>query len=265
VFPVPKRDPPPEAKPKPYEYGLVGHTPVPPPHLSLPSESGATATAYSDLPQPPQRPLESFQQQQHIGHGQGLTHGRLISVSSTGQSAMGHRPSTQSSVGSGAFDAVQGLGGPVNNNNAWAASGSGRHPPGIQRNVGGTQGGQVGPSFAGGEPDTYGAVEAESSIAGPSAAASVSTHTRSHPSVSGSIALGHGPAPAAGPSAGFEYDPYQEQQTSQRERRDGKGRLITTGEKRPIVHLDGGRYRDPGTTSGTGTTSGAPAPPAYSA
>lgn len=46
-----------------------------------------------------------------------------------------------------------------------------------------------------------------------------------------------------GPNAP-EFNPYQDRPRPVRERRDGKGMLITTGEKQPIVHLDGGRYRE---------------------
>jgi len=125
------------------------------------------------------------------------------------------------------------------------------------------------PSTAGEESNTFGLIDAGLS-ARPSTATSMSSHGRTHPSVTASSAVSHGAA-QPGPST-YEFDPYLEQEQEQqplRERRDGKGRLITTGEKRPIVHLDGGRYREPGASTSTPLPSqpgaAGSAPPAYTA
>lgn len=58
-------------------------------------------------------------------------------------------------------------------------------------------------------------------------------------------------SPGAGPATSPSPGP----------QRDGKGRIVTRGEKAPIIHLDGGRYQ--GATAGSSSAAG-PAPPAYS-
>lgn len=59
------------------------------------------------------------------------------------------------------------------------------------------------------------------------------------------------PGPGLSTSAG---------RTSLDPQRDGKGRIVTKGEKAPIVHLDGGRYQQRAGSSSAAVS----APPAYS-
>ena len=135
----------------------------------------------------------------------------------------------------------------------------GLYPPGMQRNPGATVG--VAQSTPGtgqresvlDENEVYGGIATDVPITGHSAAAGAVPHHSAGVS-------------NAGPgSNSAEFDPYQERQRPVRERRDGKGRLITTGEKPPIIHLDGGRYREqalsPGPSLGRNSVT---APPAYS-
>ncbi|KIL61271.1 hypothetical protein M378DRAFT_859729 [Amanita muscaria Koide BX008] len=346
VFPVTRRDPPPDPKPKPYEYGLVGHMPPPtsPPSstgLSLSSEGPGHHPQLSDpfsqqhnmghqdpfLQQQQVGPNHQgpFPQQQQVGPGhqgplsqqqqvgpghqgsypqQQVGPGHQGPLSQQQQVGPGHQGSyPQQQVGPGhqgsypqqqvgpshqdPFPQQQQIGGapqdarlmpggsgvPViplaapNNPNAWVAPASGRYPPGVQNSLSARQA-QGRPSTAGEESGVFGVIDA-GPLARPSTAASMSSHGRSQPSVTASSVVSHGPA-QPGPST-YEFDPYLEQEQEQqpsRERRDGKGRLITTGEKRPIVHLDGGRYRAPGASTSTAFPNpdqpGA-FPPAYSA
>lgn len=108
------------------------------------------------------------------------------------------------------------------------------------------------------ENEVYGGIVTDVPIAGHSAGASAVSHSHGYSAA----------APSAGPgSNSAEFNPYQERQRPVRERRDGKGRLITTGEKPPVIHLDGGRYREqalsPGPSLSLGRNS-VTAPPAYS-
>lgn len=137
--------------------------------------------------------------------------------------------------------------------------GAGRYPPGPQRNLSATAGvtpgtGQRESVFD--ENEVYGGVVADVPIAGHLAGASAVPHIHGHPAG----------VSDAGPGSNLaEFNPYQERPRPTRERRDGKGRLITTAEKPPVIHLDGGRYREqvlsPGPSIGRDSVT---APPAYS-
>jgi len=86
------------------------------------------------------------------------------------------------------------------------------------------------------ENDVYGGILADVPVNSHSGSNSASAYGLGHPA--GLSNAGPGPNTA-------EFNPYQaERQRPIRVRRDGKGKLITTGEKQPIVHLDGGRYRE---------------------
>ncbi|KAF8623332.1 hypothetical protein AX15_006409 [Amanita polypyramis BW_CC] len=258
AFPKPKRDPPPDPKPKPYEYGLVGQTTAAP-HMSPPSSSAGLslssegANTYSPppnlmLPQQQQLGPGPALNQQTLIHqlGPGQNQPTLLSFSSNGHSSTAVMPGP-SNFGPGQ-DSVSG---------AWVSPGVGRYPPGMQRSLtmranpqtqagSGVAAGQRTSIFD--ENEVYGGIVADTPAAGPSGA---TNHGHSN-----SFGLGSSARPD---SAASEYREAQ----SATERRDGKGRLITTSEKPPIVHLDGDRYRAPGSSSfGDGPVL---APPAYTA
>ncbi|KAF8635539.1 hypothetical protein AX17_003922 [Amanita inopinata Kibby_2008] len=247
-----KRDPPPEPKPKPYEYGLVGHAKAPlPPHLSPPTSPGPNH-GFNVSNSHPGRPavLVSHRKQQnqaqaHERSRSSLTpllslSGSSVSGSSTGPASIAPPPSIVSSNVSGGLDAVYFQApAPLPVGAAWVAPGIGRYPPGMPANMNAGASSQARQSFSHNDDEAYGGIEAE-----PAGASSAS---------------------AAGSSANA-YNPYLEQQPPLTpQRRDGKGRPVrTSGEKRPVVHLDGGRYVDSphGPTQGSSTL---PAPPAYEA
>jgi len=147
---------------------------------------------------------------------------------------------------------------------AWVGAGGNRYPPGMQYNTGATSS-TAQPRFGTGqresivdEDEVYGGIAPIMPVASHSGSNSASAYNRGH-----SAGLSNG---GPGPNSA-EFNPYQERQRPIRERRDGKGQLITTGEKAPIVHLDGGRYREHVRASvpasiGSDSIMG---PPAYSA
>ncbi|PFH51709.1 hypothetical protein AMATHDRAFT_58509 [Amanita thiersii Skay4041] len=262
---VPKRDPPPEPKPKPYEYGLVGHGPTPIQISPIASPVMANSQPLSTLTSHQQQQQQS---QVHHRHTSSLT--PLLSVSSLGGSSTGGqasvtaRPSTGSSMG-GSHEfthvaTVQGAQPQLPSGAAWGGPGIGGYPPGMQMNLGnnnmnaglniGGSGGQQRVVIA--NPDL--AFDAYANIDADNAGSSAS----------GSASGAHGYPPGIAPSV----------MQSQQPQRDGKGRvIIRASEKRPIVHLDGGRYPENRHHSSAGRAQqqqqqqqpAEPAPPAYEA
>jgi len=329
AFPKPKRDPNLDPKPRPYEYGLVGHSSVPP-HMSPPSSTGlslSSDTAYNPVPNVTQhhqpyhhsvgqqsgaqqqqsigQQQQSAAQQQSIGQqqqqsvmqqqqsavqqqsvGQQLPQQQQQSIGSyagqsTGQpahaqvpsfSTHGHavaaaavasatpRPAAVALVSS-LQEASSSASAP---SGAWVGAGGNRYPPGVQYNTSATSS-TAQPRPGTGqresivdEDEVYGGIAPIMPVVSHSGSNNVSAYSRGH-----SAGLSNaGPGPNAA-----EFNPYQERQRPVRERRGGKGQLITAGEKPPVVHLDGGRYREHVRASvpasiGSDSVMG---PPAYSA
>ncbi|KAF8712127.1 hypothetical protein AX14_013152 [Amanita brunnescens Koide BX004] len=216
-----------------------------------------------------QQPQQSVMPQQQSmgpqagqGAGQPQIYGQLPSLSSNSHAShaiaaasiasLSPRPSAAVSLISSLQDGSSTISTPPG---VW---GGGRYPPGTQRNLSATASatqsrpgtGQRESVFD--ENEVYGGIVTDAPIVGHSGAAT------------------HGPAAGVsntGPgSNSAEFNPYQELQRPIRERRDGKGRLITTGEKPPVIHLDGDRYREQA-RSPASTSFGRDsviAPPAYS-
>ncbi|KAK2466662.1 hypothetical protein APHAL10511_000920 [Amanita phalloides] len=334
AFPKPKRDPPLDGKPKPYQYGIVGHSAVPP-HMSPPPSAGLSLSSdgsnvhpfphnpppsqqQSSMQQTQQSAAQQQDQQQSVAQqSQNLVGQQQQSVgSNSGQQAVMQQqqqtagpssgpqlPNQQTypssslysraitaasvasvsprpsaiSVLSSVQDGSSSLS-TISPPGPWVTPGSGRYPPGMQRNLSATVGLQAA-SHAGAaletgqrqsiidENEVYGGIAMDTPAAGSSGAVNipVPVHSYSRP-------------PGMGPGAGLgqdfsEFDPYreQEQQPAARERRDGKGRLVKVAEKPPVVHLDGGRYRapvispEPGTRPVSLGNESVMAPPAYSA
>jgi hypothetical protein len=219
-----------DAKPKPYHYGLVGHTKSP--SLTSPSSSPPPSAAPTLLDNTHYR-SNSMTPLLHLPMN--------ATVHGTGTSPSFRPPSSSSS----ALD----YGSQVDTNaqaQMWGASRLYNAPVQSQASFSGPSAGPVGPIAA-----MIGRMDSDHRAGSPISFqeqrilqvtnADVNPQNRQILRVGSSSLAG---VPSSDPQS------------------NGKGRFITKGETAPIVHLDGGRYQEPVAESSSAT---APAPPAYSA
>ncbi|KAJ3576857.1 hypothetical protein NP233_g133 [Leucocoprinus birnbaumii] len=234
-----------EAGPKPYHYGLVGHTKSPslstPPASPPPSRGGPTTlldggadrshnrnTSTTPLLGPAMNPM-----------------GRP-STSPSSRPPSSRPPSTGSPLGFGSQVEIVGQG------QMWDPNGLYNAPSQPQPQRPGSSSrfsmGAVGPMAA-----MMGRSDGDHRTGSP-----VSFQERRILQVTNADLLPQSPqTPGVGSSSldnRLSVDP----------QRDGKGRIISKGEKAPIVHLDGGRFQEDIAGSSSSAPAG-PAPPAYSA